>query len=69
MRVATALADPMTLDIYLERTRGDARPVLPHAICRAHEFAKNVGRLFANEFVGELWSLVFKLFRDKKLGG
>jgi hypothetical protein len=69
MRVATALADPMTLDIYLERTRGDARPVLPQAICRAHEFAKNVGRLFANEFVGELWSLVFKLFRDKKLGG
>jgi hypothetical protein len=69
VRVATALADPMTLDIYPEKTRGNARPILPKAICRAHEFAKSTARLFAKEFVGELLSLAFKLFKEMKLGG
>jgi hypothetical protein len=69
MRVATALADPVTLDVYLERTRGDARPILPQAICRAHEYAKNIGRLYVEEFAGELLSLAFRLFKDRRSGG
>jgi hypothetical protein len=69
MRVATALADPATLDVYLERTRGDARPILPQAVCRAHEYAKNIGRLYAEEFRGELLSFAFKVYKEKVSGG
>jgi len=68
-RVVTALADPVTLDIYLEKVRGDARPILPQAICRAHEYAKNIGKLYVEEFAGALLSLAFKLFKTRRLGG
>jgi hypothetical protein len=69
MRVATALADPVTLDVYLERTRGDARPILPQAVCRAHEYAKNIGRLYVEEFAGELLSFAFKVYKERGSGG
>jgi hypothetical protein len=61
--------DPATLDVYLERTRGDARPILPQAVCRAHEYAKNIGRLYVEEFAGELLSLAFKVYKERRSGG
>jgi hypothetical protein len=69
MRVLTALADPATLDVYLERTRGDARPILPKAVCRAHEYAKNIGRLYVEEFAGEFLSFAFKVYKERRSGG
>ncbi len=64
-RVLTALADPRTLDIYTETLKTGARPILPWALCRAHEFVKDTVRLYREDFRGYLFRLAVRVAEEE----
>ena len=66
-RVLEALADPRTLDIYPESIykQNVARPLVPWAVCRSHEFIKDTTKVYKEDFRGYMLRLAIVVAREE----
>lgn len=66
-RILEALADPRTLDIYPESmyTQESARPLVPWAVCRSHEYIKDTTRVYKEDFRGYMLKLAITVAREE----